>query len=168
MYSNIHTGKFIIEVNSDEDPDNPRVVLSLPEIASCIKGMQIYLPVARKISRKRVEEGHLDIFRFPRIVQEIMFPNSFLKDTLDYKSVLKEFTVLTDWLRRHRFSHQRELRNILNEHVRIELFMEYRGDDEVPDEKLENAPSFASCLRIVQTSSLKRYMEKKILNHLSP
>ena len=170
MYSNVHTGKFVIVVERDGDDEFARVKLSLLVRVgdSCILGMQIYSSFTRKTSRKRVTKGQIDMIRFPTIVRAILFPHEFLHETFQYTKLLKEFVDMMSWLEMHKNSYVNELTSMNNLGIRVEFFCEHRPQSyDMDEENLKEMPCLSTCLRTVKTVDLKKYLRKSLVEPYS-
>jgi hypothetical protein len=132
--------------------------------------MQIYAPFSRKASRKRIVKGHDSMMRFSAIVKQILYPDTFFHEEIQYTSSVNEFLSKMEWLESHRDSYLRDLLNFGNACVRMEFFLEYRGveDNEIIAENLEKLPNLSSAMRMVETIELKRYLEKKLTENMKP
>jgi hypothetical protein len=187
MISNVHTGKFRLVVSRDDDgkctikSDNPG------GHNSKILGMQIYSPFTRKASRKRVVKGHGAMMRFPTIVQQMLFPDTFFHEEEELSEVLNDFTNKMDWLKQHQTSYLRDLLTFANIGVRMEFFMEYsevpeeeeEEDDDnfhqdpeegdvLIDENLHRVTNLASSMCLVDSKLLKSYLERKLSENMKP
>jgi hypothetical protein len=142
----------------------------LIDFISRFMGMQIYSPFTRKASRKRIVKGHDSMMRFSSIVKQILYPDTFFHEDIQYTTSVNDFLSKMEWLEAHKDSYLRDLLNFGNASVRMEFFLEYRGadDDAIINENLDRLPNLSSAMRLVETRNLKGYLEKKLTDNIKP
>jgi hypothetical protein len=191
LLSNVHTGKFRLIVSRDANGQCTIKSYNPGGYNSIVKGMQIYSPFTRKASRKRVVKGHSSMMRFPTIVRQMLYPDTFFHEEDDYSSTIDDFTRKMEWLDDHKDSYLRDLCTFVNIGCRMEFFMEYtektdRDDAEEADddddylqeevdvgdrwihENFHRVSNLATSMRLIKTLDLKHYLETKLVHNMRP
>jgi hypothetical protein len=197
MFANVHSGKFRLDVEAVEDPDleqeaeddellgmpystgprecrheetpEMRLFQSFDVQESIIKGMQIYSPFTRNTSRKRVDNGHENMVRFPLRLTQLLIEQEFYTGSLNKtKQCQADVMAMMEWVEEHLNHYKEQLATLINAPTRVEFFLQYQENLNLARENLNEIPNLAFCLRKVKTKELARHLTSQMEDCMGP
>jgi hypothetical protein len=196
MFANVHSGKFRLDVEGHDELDaDTEAALDdilgipysdvlreyhhdeVPELKlyqnhavgeSIVKGMQIYSPFTRNTSRKRVSKGHENIVRFPLRLTQLLIPDDFFKESLDLGRCQDDVLGMMSWIEQHLNEYKEQMASLINAHTRVEYFLQYEQNLDLPRENLDKTPNLAFCLKKVNTRDLAGHLRSQTEDCMAP
>ena len=176
MFSNTHSGKSVLLARIQRGgADGEEYTVSIDRRSSGdgegkIIGLQIYDPLFRKLTQKKVEPYPSELVRLPHMVKTVLF-GDILEDFKRSKELDDAVIRLVNWLENHLNEMSINLFYSKNSATRIEFFLEYQSPSatgRVEEENIMKFPDLNKCFSEVTSAHLRQVVRDSFKQCMEP